>query len=109
MRFPATRWRLVYRIFKSTKMNDEKDNKTHNVENLERMHGITDDMETEDDSIDMATKERCIFFQSFSIDPFTRRIISPDSLDSYSGQRQCHLLKTLRTIKYWGKSIRFGI
>ena len=64
-------------------MNDEKGNKTHNVENLERMHGITDDMETEDDSIDMATKERFIFFQSFSIDPFTSRTIGPDSLDSY--------------------------
>merc|ERR1712131_150005 len=31
-----------------------KGNKTHNVENLERMHGITDDMETEEDTIDMA-------------------------------------------------------
>ena len=91
-------------------MNGEKGNKTHNVENLERMHGITDDMETEDDSIDMAMKERFIFFfQRYYTGPFTSRIISPDSLDSYSGQGQCPLLKTLRTIKYWGNSIRFGI
>ena len=39
-----------------------KGNKTHNVENLERMHGITDDMETEEDTIDMAMTERFIFF-----------------------------------------------
>ena len=42
-------------------MNGEKGNKTHNVENLERMHGITDDMETEEDTIDMAMTERFIF------------------------------------------------
>ena len=40
-----------------------KGNKTHNVENLERMHGITDDMEIEEDTIDMAMTERFIFSQ----------------------------------------------
>ena len=44
-------------------MNDGKDNKTHNVANLERMHGITDDMETEEDTIDMAMTERFIFLE----------------------------------------------
>ena len=39
-----------------------KGNKTHNAENLGRMHGITDDMETEEDTIDMAMTERFIFF-----------------------------------------------
>ena len=42
-----------------------KGNKTHNVENLERMHGITDDMETEEDTIDMAMTERFIFLIIF--------------------------------------------
>ena len=42
-----------------------KGNKTHNVENLERMHGIIDDMETEEDTIDMAMTERFIFLIIF--------------------------------------------
>ena len=50
-------------VLESTRMNDGKDNKTHNVANLERMHGITDDMETEEDTIDMAMTERFIFLE----------------------------------------------
>ena len=42
-----------------------KGNKTHNAENLERMHGITDDMETVEDTIDMEMTERFIFLMIF--------------------------------------------
>ena len=56
-------WLRTDKILESTIMNDGKDNKTHNVANLERMHGITDDMEIEEDTIDMAMTERFIFSQ----------------------------------------------
>ena len=42
-----------------------KGNKTHNAENLERMHGITDDMETVEDTIDMEMTERFIYLMIF--------------------------------------------
>ena len=55
-----------------------KGNKTQTVENLERMHGITDDMETEEDTIDMAMTERFIFFSIiyfYNFDNITSEIL----------------------------------